>query len=102
MTTQITTRVRSHMVNLGVENAPAVDNRWGSGSIRPTQVQITYWYDDDGAGPDTVVRLFGTWIRETGEGTDHIIDVMYDRGHRNWPEWLVDLVNANKPKEQQR
>ncbi|MFG3127370.1 hypothetical protein ACGFZU_06670 [Streptomyces tendae] len=102
MAAEITTSIRSHMVNLGVQGAPVVDNRWGSGSIRPTQVQITYWYDTGAGEPDAVVRLFGTWIRESGEETDHVVDVTYDRGRRNWPGWLVDVVKTNKPKESQQ
>lgn len=97
MDTQIATRVRFRMVGLGVDGAPNVDNRHGPGYVRPTQVQITYWYDDDSAEPDAAVRLFGVWTRETGEETEHVMDQSYDRGRRNWPAWLVDIVQANKP-----
>lgn len=99
MTEQITTRVRQRRVFLGIQGAPEVKNRFGSGTMRPTEVQITYWYDgSDPARPDGTVRLFGLWTRENGEQTDHVMDQNYDGPHHNWPEWLVDIVRANQPK----
>jgi hypothetical protein len=98
MNTQITTSVRSHMVTLGVQGAPDVDNRYGPGVMKPTQVQITYWYDEGAAEPDVVIRLFGMWTRENGEETSHVMDQAYGRPQRNWPEWLIDIARANKPK----
>jgi hypothetical protein len=98
MNTQITTSARSHMVTLGVQGAPDVDNRYGPGVMKPTQVQITYWYDAETTAPDVTVRLFGTWTREGGEETGHVMDQSYTRPQRNWPDWLVEIARTNQPK----
>jgi hypothetical protein len=95
MTAEVVTHVRSRIVTLGVEGAPNAANRYGPGHMRPTQVQITYWYDKGSVEPEPTVRVFGMWTRENGEQTDHVMDQSWLA--RDWPNWLVGLVQANKP-----
>lgn len=98
MNDQISTRVRQRRVFLSIQGAPEVKNRYGSGTMRPTEAQITYWYDSgDATSPSATVRLLGLWTREGGEQTDHVMDQNYDAPQRNWPDWLVEIVRANQP-----
>ncbi|AVH59990.1 MULTISPECIES: hypothetical protein [Streptomyces] len=95
----ITTKVRQHLISLRLQGAPDVENRHGPGVLRPTEVRVTYWYDgDEATTPDATVRLFGLWVSEGGEGTDHVMDQSYTGPQRNWPEWLVEIVRVNQPK----
>ncbi|MEU1497286.1 hypothetical protein [Streptomyces sp. NPDC005732] len=95
MNAEITTSVRSHTVSLGIEGAPNATNRYGPGWMRPTQVQITYWYDSADVEPDAAVRIFGMWVRENGDETGHVMDQAWLR--RDWPLWVTELVEKHRP-----
>lgn len=92
---QIVTRVHSRMVDLAIEGAPDVDNHYGPDRIRPTQIQITYWYGEGGKEEHASAYLFGLWVQD-GKETEHAMNQTYDRS-QDWPTWLADLAKANRP-----
>jgi hypothetical protein len=69
---------------------PAVKNRWGSGSIQPAFVVLTYLDDR------RLAHLHGTWIREDGEQTDAPVDQLY-RHDDDWPDWITTLTDKHSP-----
>ena len=96
MKNQIAAQVRQHRVSLHVQGAPQVANRYGTGRISPTRIELTYWVDN--SEPTVGVRLFGTWVRDSGEHTDQICEQDYHGPQHNWPEWLTDLARQHQPK----
>lgn len=77
-------------IELQLTGQPAVEYRWGSGSMRPDRVVLTY-IDDR-----RLAHLYGTWIREDGEQTDDPVDQLY-RHDDDWPDWLTGLALHHHP-----
>jgi hypothetical protein len=86
--------VAAQSVELVISGAPDVKNRYGSGTIRPSDVTLHY---RDGS---IRAALCGRWRREDGELTDAPCSqnyAAYKGDTTDWPGWLADLARAQQP-----
>ena len=84
----------SHTIELRLTGYPDVPNKYGSGHIRPTEVDLRY---RDGSFR---ALLGGRWIREDGELTDAPCSqdyAAYKGDTTNWPDWLTALAHEHAP-----
>lgn len=85
--------VTGQSVTLDVTGQPDVKNKYGSGHIRPRFVRVDY------RGQAIHAQVYGSWIREDGELTDHPCDQDYQAPTgdvRDWPDWLAALAYLAK------
>lgn len=93
---QLTARVYGELriIDLYLAGAPNVPNRYGSGTIKPTEVQIRYHRNEDGSRT-TSALLEGKWQHPDGELTDAPCSQDYRPSH-DWPVWLTQLANDHR------
>lgn len=81
-------------IDLLITGAPDVKNRYGSGTIRPSQVTLTY------RDSSIHAQVYGRWRRESGELTDAPASQNY-RSYKGdmdgWPEWLASMARERRP-----
>ena len=84
----------SHAIELRLTGHPDVKNRYGSGHLRPTEVDLRYRDDSIRA------NLSGRWIRDDGTVTDAALSqnyAAYKGDTSDWPDWLADLAKTHTP-----
>ncbi|MEV4440436.1 hypothetical protein AB0K09_15710 [Streptomyces sp. NPDC049577] len=88
------TTVLNQSIELRVTGQPDVENKSGSGHVRPSEVTIRY----QTAGMRA--HVCGRWVRPDGELTDEPRSQSYTARQgdtSNWPEWLVTLAAQYAP-----
>lgn len=83
--------VTSQSITLHVPGLPDVPNRYGSGTIRPMDLHLTYRRDR------VTARLEGRWRRPDRESTDAYIDQLYKDDPADWPDWIADYARQHAP-----
>ena len=84
----------SHAIELRLTDQPDVKNRYGSGHLRPTEVDFRYRDDSIRA------NLHGRWIRDDGTLTDATLSqnyAAYKGDTADWPDWLAELARKHAP-----
>jgi hypothetical protein len=87
-----TVTIASQSIELVLTGKPDVPYKWGTGSIRPRIVIVTYRQDGIRA------HLYGVWVREDGQPADDPCDQEYRVDDADWPDWLVELAAVHDPR----
>lgn len=88
---EATVTIASQTIELLLTGKPDVPYKWGSGSIRPGLVILTYRQDGIHA------HLYGAWVREDGQLTDQPCDQQYRVDDTDWPDWLTEMAREHHP-----
>ncbi|GAA3590768.1 hypothetical protein [Streptomyces osmaniensis] len=86
-------------INFAVRNAPEVPNKYGAGSLTPTEITLTYRSTEDSQLGRVHAYIKGRWRRDAVlEATDMPLPGQHYTGDPStWPDWLAEEARHHAP-----